>query len=221
MSPITHFLVGWSAATCGNLRLRERALVTIAGIAPDIDGAGLIFGIFSSEKDAPLKWWGEYHHVLGHNIGFGLLLAFAAFAMSTKRWLVSLLAMVSFHLHLLGDVLGAKGPEGYQWPIPYLLPFSDAWQWEWSGQWQLNAWPNFVITFVFISYMFYYAWKKGASPLEFISAKANRSVVDTLRQRFGTPEGKRDKNAYPSMMESLKNAKSPSPLVGESRIKSE
>jgi len=42
MSPVTHFLIGWSVANSRNLTIKERAFVTIAGIAPDIDGAGLI-----------------------------------------------------------------------------------------------------------------------------------------------------------------------------------
>jgi hypothetical protein len=96
---------------------------------------------------------------------------------------------LSFHLHLLGDLVGSKGPDGYQWPIPYLLPFSDAWQWIWAGQWQLNAWPNFVFTAMTVSLSFYLAWKHGVSPLEMISTKANDAVVDTLRIRFGRPTG--------------------------------
>jgi len=73
------------------------------------------------------------------------------------------------------------------------LPFSDAWQWIWAGQWQLNAWPNFVVTGVVACHMFYIAWKKEISPLEFISLKANSSFVDTLRSRFGIPNGKDDR----------------------------
>ncbi len=173
MSPVTHFLIGWSVANSRNLTIKERAFVTIAGIAPDIDGAGLILDFLGSYQGQPLQWWSKYHHILGHNIGFGLFFAIAAFAMLTRRWLVSFLVMVSFHLHLVGDLLGSKGPDGYQWPIPYLLPFSDAWQLIWAGQWQLNAWPNFVVTGVVAWHMFYLAWKKEVSPLEIISSKAN------------------------------------------------
>lgn len=190
MSPVTHFLIGWSVANSCNLTRKERSFVTIAGIAPDIDGAGLILDFLRSNQGQTLEWWSKYHHILGHNIGFGLFLAIAAFAMSTRRWLVGFLVMVSFNLHLACDLLGSKGPDGYQWPIPYLLPFSDAWQWIWAGQWQLNAWPNFVVTGVVAWHMFYLAWKNGVSPLEFISSNANTSFVDTLRRRFGMPDEK-------------------------------
>ena len=191
MSPVTHFLIGWSVANACNLKRKERIFVTFASIAPDIDGAGLILDFLGTPQAQSLEWWNKYHHLLGHNIGFGIFLAITAFALSSKRWLVSFLVLVSFHLHLIGDLLGSKGPDGYQWPIPYLLPFSDAWQWIWTGQWQLNAWPNFIITGVVALHMFYIAWKKGVSPLEMISTKANDSFVGTLRQRFGMPNKER------------------------------
>ena len=56
MSPITHFIIGWSVATSTDLRLKERALITIAGIAPDIDGAGLIYDFLAPHQDIPYKW---------------------------------------------------------------------------------------------------------------------------------------------------------------------
>ena len=159
-------------------------MVTLAGIIPDFDGTGLILDFFSHGSDPPLQLWSTYHHVLGHNIGFGLFLAVITFTLSTRRWAAGCLALLSFHLHLLGDLVGAKGPAGYQWPIPYLLPFSDAWQWVWAGQWQLNAWPNFVVTAITVALAFYLAWKRGVSPLEMISPKANDAFVATLRNRF-------------------------------------
>jgi hypothetical protein len=57
-----------------------------------------------------------------------------------------------------------------------------------SGQWQLNAWPNFVITGILLIAMFYLAWKRGYSPLEMISRKGDAAFVDTLRHRFGPPK---------------------------------
>jgi len=191
MSPVTHFLIDRSVATSFNITKKERAFITIAGIAPDIDGAGLVMDLLGSNQEQSLVLWSKYHHILGHNIGFGLFLATVAFAMSTKRWLVGFLVLISFHLHLVCDLVGSKGPDGYQWPIPYLLPFTDAWQWIWAGQWQLNAWPNIFVTVVVASHMFYLAWKKGLSPLEIISSKANSSFVDTLRSRFGIPNEKK------------------------------
>jgi hypothetical protein len=102
--------------------------------------------------------------------------------------MTAFLVWISFHLHLLGDLVGARGPEGYQWPIPYLLPFSNRWQWAWRGQWALNAWPNFIITIIAITLTFFFAWKRFYSPLELISYKADRIFVETLQKRFGKPK---------------------------------
>ena len=190
MSPITHFLVGWSVAASAPIEKKDRLWVALAGIVPDIDGAGLLFDFLGPRREATLDWWSTYHHVLGHNLGWGLLVAGVAVAVAAKRRLVALLVMLSFHLHLLGDLLGSRGPEGYQWPIPYLLPFSNTWQWIWSGQWQLNAWPNFLITGVAVGHMFYIAWKKGVSPIEIVSCRGNRLFVEALRGRFGAPPGR-------------------------------
>jgi inner membrane protein len=42
MSPITHFLTGWMVANCARLNRKDRAIVTLACVAPDIDGLGII-----------------------------------------------------------------------------------------------------------------------------------------------------------------------------------
>ena len=106
---------------------------------------------YASEKIGdPIPWYTHYHHVLGHNIGFGVLLMAAGVAFAVKRLRTMLVVSLVFHLHLLGDIVGSRGPDGYQWPIPYLLPFSNEVQWSWSGQWELNAWPNILITAILL-----------------------------------------------------------------------
>jgi len=106
---------------------------------------------------------------------------------SRRRFTAAALALLSFHLHLFGDLLGSRGPDGYQWPIPYLLPFSDAWQLAWDGQWALNAWPNVAITIALLGLTLYWAWKRGFSPMEIVSRTLDQAVVVALRRRFGTP----------------------------------
>lgn len=188
MNPVTHFFTGWLVAEAGGLdKKRERAAVTVAAIVPDIDGLGIIAEKLTADSDQPMLWWTEYHHVIGHNLGFGLLAAACVFGV-TRRKTVAGLALLAFHVHLLCDIAGARGPEGFQWPIPYLLPFSDALQLVWSGQWALNAWPNIFITAVALCITFFLAWRRGHSPLEMISASADRAFVTTLRNRFGEPE---------------------------------
>ncbi len=184
MSPVTHFLLGWVTANAAQLNRRERAVVTIAGIIPDADGFGIAAEIATHDSAHPLMWWSEYHHVLGHNIGFCLLVTAAGYALATRRGMTASLVFLSFHLHLLGDLVGARGPDGEQWPIPYLSPFSAAWQWTWSGQWALNGWPNLVITAAMLATTLWLAWQRGYSPLEMLSSRADKALVAALRQRF-------------------------------------
>lgn len=164
-------------------RPRDRALIMLAGVAPDLDGLGIIPEVLTAHSSHPLPWFTEYHHILGHNIGFAIAVTIAIYLL-TRSWKSALLGALSFHLHLFCDVIGARGPDGFSWPIPYLLPFSQAWQWEWSGQWALNAWPNFLITGVLLISTFYLAAKRGFSPLEYLSARADNAFVKTLRTRF-------------------------------------
>jgi len=159
-------------------------MIAIAGVAPDFDGLGIVGDVLTRNSAHPLSLWSEYHHMLGHNLGFGLLLTAIAFLLAVRQWLTAGLVLLSFHLHLLCDLVGSRGPDGDQWPIPYLLPFSNAWQLTWQGQWELNAWPNFVITGVALLVVFALAWKRGNSPIELVSASANESFVEALRRRF-------------------------------------
>ena len=145
MSPVTHFLSGWVLANCARLDRKDRAIVTVACVIPDIDGFGIIPELLTRNSAHPLLWFSLYHHSL-HNLAFALVVAAVAFAIATRKWTTSVLALLSFHLHLFEDVLGSRGPEGDQWPIPYLAPFSSALQITWHGQWGLNAWPNVVLT---------------------------------------------------------------------------
>jgi inner membrane protein len=158
-------------------------LVTLACVAPDIDGLGIIPELLTRNSGHPLLWFSEYHHSL-HSLAFALVIAVIGFALATQKWKTGVLAFLSFHLHLLEDVLGSRGPEGYPWPIPYLAPFSSHLQLTWRGQWGLNAWPNIAITIVLLLITFWLAWRSGFSPLEMVSAKADRAFVVVLRRRF-------------------------------------
>jgi inner membrane protein len=185
VSPITHFLTGWVVAnSVPSLTKRERAMVTLAGVIPDVDGVGIIAERRTQHSAHPLNWWSDYHHVLGHNIGFAIATTIVAAIFARHKFKTAWLVVFSFHLHLIADLVGARGPDGDQWPIPYLLPFSNHWQLTWSGQWALNAWPNFFITGTLIAISLVLAWQRGFSPLEMFSRKADSIFVAALRPRF-------------------------------------
>ena len=102
MSPVTHLLLGWTVANTTRLNRRERALVTLAGVIPDVDGLGMVADFLTRYSDKPLEWWGRFHHVLAHNLGFALVATGVAFFLSVRRRVAAALVFLSFHLHLLG-----------------------------------------------------------------------------------------------------------------------
>ncbi|MBI5695230.1 MAG: metal-dependent hydrolase [Nitrospirae bacterium] len=185
MNPLTHVLAGWAAANLAPLDRRGRAAVTLAGVIPDMDGLGLIAEELTKDSVRPLTWWSDYHHVVSHNLAFGLLVAAAcAWSAKARRGAVAALAFLSFHVHVLCDIAGAGGPDGEHWPIPYLWPFTSRVMLEWRGQWLINAWQNVVITALLLCVVFYIAWRRGYSPLEMVSARADAALVGAVRGRF-------------------------------------
>lgn len=187
MSPVTHFLLSWSTGSAFALGKRDRVLVTLAGTIPDVDGIGLLWDLpLSHASGGELVYWARFHHVLGHNIIFCLALVFCAYFLASRRIMACAAVFLAFHLHLLCDLAGSRGPDQY-WSIPYLMPLSPAWDFVWTGQWPLNSWQNFVITASAVIYCGFRSWAQGISPVEVFSHRANQAFVDTLRKRFGAP----------------------------------
>ncbi|HEX8616301.1 MAG TPA: metal-dependent hydrolase [Thermoanaerobaculia bacterium] len=187
MNPLTHALSGWLLAeTVPELGRREKRIVVVAALAPDVDGVGLVAELLTRDSANPLLWWSEYHHLVAHNLAFAVLTALCAAAVArVSRTTTAALAFVAVHLHLLGDVAGSRGPDDYQWPIGYLYPFTTSVQWTWSGQWYLDAWPNIVLTAIFIAATSALAWRRGYSIVSLFSRAADEKFVGVLRARFG------------------------------------
>jgi hypothetical protein len=150
---------------------------------PDVDGLGIVAEYLTRNSRHPLEWFSNYHHSL-HNLPFAIAVAAVSFALATERWKTAGLVFLSFHIHLLEDLVGSRGPDGYQWPIPYLMPFSRACELSWRGQWALDAWPNFAITISLLLATFYLAWSRGFSLLEMVSLKGDAALVGALRKRL-------------------------------------
>lgn len=189
MNPITHALTGWCLAeSVPGLSRRGKALITVAAVAPDLDGLGVIAEVATWGSEHPLLWWTDYHHVLCHNLAFAIVLGVvSAVVVDSRRSLVGVLAFVAVHLHILEDLAGSRGPDGYQWPIAYLYPMAGGPQLVWSGQWYFNAWPNLAITVVLLGVTFVLAWRRWESIVGLVSPRGDRAFVQTLRRRFGEP----------------------------------
>jgi inner membrane protein len=186
MSPITHLLASWSLAEASGLDGRDRAVITWAGVAPDLDGLGAIPDVISRAlgmSDPAL--YGRIHHVLLHGLFGALLLPVCALALAHRRLRTFLWCVAAIHLHLLGDLVGSRGPAPEDlWPIHYLGPLSESWTLEWAGQWPLNAWPNILFTLGLLAFVFVRAATVGHSPVQLFSERAHTAFVATIQARW-------------------------------------
>jgi inner membrane protein len=181
MSPITHFLTGWAIANIpAETTPRDRCLISVSAVIADVDGFGIVIDFLTTRT----TFYQDFHHTLGHNLLFGIFVTLIFSWFASRKFLTGILVFICFHLHLLEDLIGSRSPDGYQWPIPYLWPFTSQWHWTWSGQWELNAWQNFLITGFLLVTMFWLAIKRGFSPLETISSKADSDFIHALRRRL-------------------------------------
>jgi len=191
MSPITHFLAGWALAERFAADRRSRLFVTLVGVVPDLDGLGVVIDSANRVLGRPESdWFSTVHHFLLHGL-FGALLALGVcVAFGARRWSLLFLILLSYHLHLLCDLVGSRGPiPGEIWPIQYWAPFTRAGTISWSGQWALNAWPNIVLTIVLLVWALARAVRRGFSPVSLFSPTADAIVVATLRQRWHRFDG--------------------------------
>src|SRR5260370_15529073 len=119
MNPITHALAAWCLAeTAPRLTNRERGVVVLAGVAPDLDGLGIVPELLTRNGSHPLLWWSTYHHVLAHNLAFACLVGVvAALIAKTNRLLTAFFSGFSVHLHFPGDLVCSRGPDWFRRPL--------------------------------------------------------------------------------------------------------
>jgi len=185
VSPITHFLASWTIAEIYARDRRERAWITAAGVVPDLDGLGVVVDFANRLLARPdSEWFGRLHHVLFHGAFGAIAFLLVAATLGFRRWRLLAMMMVTFHFHLICDVLGSRGPAGEIWPIDYLSPLSHSWLITWVHQWPLNAWPNIAFTFLLIIWAIIRAVQVGISPVSIFSPRIDSRVVAALRQRW-------------------------------------
>lgn len=184
MSPITHFLVGWTVLERFHASNRDKAIVVFAGLAPDIDGIGIVIDFMTRTLGlAETNYYQDYHRLLGHGLPFALLLSLLAAAISIERRRVALSSFVCIHLHFLCDLIGSRGSTVDDiWPIYYLTPLSMTPQFSWSLQWPLVGWQNMTITAILLAATMMRAASLGYSPVSLVSARADQVFVATIRR---------------------------------------
>jgi inner membrane protein len=183
MQPATHLFVAWLAADSARLQPRDRALVTWCGVLPDLDGLGLLADLSNHLLHRTQSYYyPEYHHFLTHGLPAAFLLPGLLCLFGRERLKVLLWGVAVFHLHLLCDLVGSRGPSPTDlWPVYYLAPLARQPMLVWLHQWRLDGWPNFVLTLSALALIFWRAVRCGGSPVSLFSTKADRRVVSVLR----------------------------------------
>jgi hypothetical protein len=184
MSPATHFFMSWVIAAKTTDNPRDCRLVTLAGILPDLDGLGLIPDVVTRALGyRGTMYYEHYHHFLLHGIYGGIAIAMLMACFARHRWRVLLLALLVFHLHLLCDIAGSRGPEPEDlWPIFYDGPFNKNWMWLWKGQWPLDAWRNRILSAVLFVWSLQIAVQRGYSFVGVFNRRLDEKFVAVLRQ---------------------------------------
>ena len=185
MHVVTHLLMGWTLAEHTTNSPRDRKLVAWASVAPDLDGLGLLVDGVAALLGGTVQWYDRFHHQLLHGLPGAFFFSVLALLLARRRLRTAGLVIVSCHLHLLGDFLGSRGGTVEAiWPIHYLAPFSNAWTFSWAGQWPLTGWQNTTITLALMIYAMVLAVRRGHSPVELFSERADRAFVAVLKRRL-------------------------------------
>lgn len=186
MAPGTHALISWWTANVFPLSRRDRLLVFLGGILPDLDGIGLLFSH---------RAYFEYHHIVLHNLLACTAWAMIAAVIAKQRLLVAALTAINWHLHLACDYFGSRGPwDTPPWVLPYLYPFVGGWNnhefvgpaWYWNPwQWPLDSWRNTLATLIGIVGWVYIAIRLDRTWFEFIWRRFDIELCKMLRKWFG------------------------------------
>ena len=184
MSPATHLLGSWLIAAKTTDNARDCRLVTLAGILPDADGLGLIADIVSGLSGSrQTHLYAHYHHYLLHGALGGILIAVLLACFARQRWRVLLLALLVFHLHLLCDFVGSRGPAPEDlWPVFYLGPFDKDPMWVWKGQLRLDGWFNRGLSVALFVWALWLPLRLGHSVVGVFNRRADQAFVRILRK---------------------------------------
>jgi inner membrane protein len=186
VSPFAHLIGSWLIAAVATDNPRDRKLVTLAGVLPDADGLGVIpdvIGSMISGKPDTFHYYQTYHHLLLHGWPGALAVTALLVVFARRRVQVAVLGLLVFHLHLLCDLIGSRGPSpGDLWPIAYSEPLFRQPVWMWHGQWRLDGWQNQLIFAALLVVSLGFAARFGHSFVEIFSRRLDAVVVKVLQE---------------------------------------
>ena len=180
---MTHLLASWLVAAKTTNNPRDCRLATLAGLLPDADGLGLVVDVANELLGRrPTHYYAQFHHYWLHGIFGAALITLTLTLFAHQRGRVALVALVLFHLHLLCDFVGSRGPSPEDlWPIFYLGPFDKDPMWVWKGQWRLDGWQNRIVSVLAFVGSIWVARRTGHSFVGVFNRRTDRVFVDVLR----------------------------------------
>lgn len=183
MSPVTHLFGSWIIGAKATNNLRDCRLVALAGILPDADGLGLVLDLANSALGRKATHFYEsQHHYLLHGAFGAIVLTLLLTCFAKQRWRVAMLSLLVFHLHLLCDYMGSRGPSPEDlWAIFYFGPFDKDPMWVWKGQWRLDGWQNKLVFLGVFIWSIKLALARGHSVVGVFNRRADAVVVGVLR----------------------------------------
>ncbi len=202
MSPVTHLLGSWLVAAQLTDNPRDCRLATLAGVLADADGLGMVADMASGAFGHQTAFFAQYHHFLLHGLFGGVVIAALLAAFARRRGRVLVLALLLFHLHLLCDLSGSRGPMAEDlWPIFYFGPFNKDPMWIWKGQWPIDGWPNRLLSLALLLGVLVLAVRRGDSVLGVFNRRIDQVFVGVLRQWHGALTQRRPGPAGPESLE--------------------
>lgn len=191
MAPVTHLLASWIIAAKTTDNPRDCRLVALAGVLPDLDGLGFVVDVFNSVfRNTRTEYYQQFHHLWMHGLPGAVATTAVLVCFARRRGRVGILALFVYHLHLLCDLVGSRGPDlSDNWPIFYLAPLSlhSTWLrthsvWTWKYQWPLFGWQNSVISISLFVWAMALAMKRGDSIIGVFNRRADAVFVGKLRE---------------------------------------
>ena len=169
-----HAMSGWIVSNYLKLNARERFFSMLAASLLDLDGLGIIV--------SP-DLYDTYHHVLGHNICFGIIVAGILTVFSMHKLKCFFLYLALFHLHILMDLVGS----GELWTISYLWPFSK-FELYFEHNWALFSWQNMVANFALLGWTIALIFTHKRTPLEYVTPKLDKKWTSAINDYFSKAE---------------------------------
>jgi len=170
------YLLPWRA----RLERRDRVIVALAGLAPDVDAPVLLL----MGHDAFVR----HHHEVTHHLAGAVLAAAAGLAFGRRRAAAAAFAAAAWCGHLLLDLAGAgeRYPDGsFAYPLPLLWPFSTRGFDPFPFSWPLASWQNAAVMAAALVLMVRLAVVEGRTVLEVFSLRLDAAVVRAVRARIG------------------------------------